>query len=895
MSSSGGSAAIREAIETRRRKIKIPEPSREQLNKVAERKMAWWKETISIAFLDKDGEPIKGCTWKVARQHLTPVWLQTVCLKCPMHAKINYLKEQTIGDIVWPADAQMKCRPSPWSYVVIAVEERNITDWSRDPGYYGDVQVIIFDVPLKTDNDKFKARPGIQDIRAWLMFGLQEGDEEAKKTQEIISKLEKDAKKVDHSISRIGYMEFIDKTSFVKGEKQNLTDDEEAAKRKEQHDILVAQRDRMDVDLKEAHAVLKRIEEQMKKTAVDFKLASVQPNCGTCTYYVSFPGDQGSRLEDVLCAKTDWPGINLAANHDGKPPWAGRGEIPDGSKSSIPRYTEHVVNMRAARICRLPHGFGQHKVARARKVKYGSRVSLPSSPDTSTSFTPLKPTIVQSAVSTTVSTPALESLSNANSARKGPKKEALRGADSEEWESTDAASVFLRDGGKGEAKGNLADVPFAGKRFCFYQGEFKEGQRSGFGIETTVAGIYMGENRGNRKNGAGVLHCANGDHIEGNFVSETRQGRGTCNRFPEAGNSPNRYKEGVPSGLVEIRFASGATYKGEMNQGRITGKGDFVSCLGERKSGDFVDGELHGEGSVVNVLGQTWDGQWRDGEMEGKGRHSAPEAGEFVGDWFRGVLQGKGRIVFKGGNTYEGFFRDHSRSGPGTLFVGNTKSVYDPRSGKTTLRSNRVYEGNWRASELRSGSMVTFTRTNITSCLGLNEKGKYNRAVDRIERRELQQVQRRTVQSADFYRRYEKIFRQQVDKRMLHLYSKQARLANQARITKQLDLIEDHFHKLNADGLRVAYQARDMKVEKLMRLTGKQLEAETGSVEQATEKLERIAAARGTIPNTTLLSRLVQSRFEEAQELQQLMDTSKAAATAEGIACAQQAEMNYSL
>ena len=97
-----------------------------------------------------------------------------------------------------------------------------------------------------------------------------------------------------------------------------------------------------------------------------------------------------------------------------------------------------------------------------------------------------EPTIVQSAVSTTVSTPALESLSNANSARKGPKKEALRGADSEEWESTDAASVFLRDGGKGEAKGNLADVPFAGKRFCFYQGEFKEGQRSGEACERLI-------------------------------------------------------------------------------------------------------------------------------------------------------------------------------------------------------------------------------------------------------------------------------------------------------------------------------------------------------------------------------------------------------------------------
>lgn len=46
---------------------------------------------------------------------------------------------------------------------------------------------------------------------------------------------------------------------------------------------------------------------------------------------------QGSQLQDVVCAKNDWPGIKLAAAHDDLPPWAGRGDIPDGSKSYIPR------------------------------------------------------------------------------------------------------------------------------------------------------------------------------------------------------------------------------------------------------------------------------------------------------------------------------------------------------------------------------------------------------------------------------------------------------------------------------------------------------------------------------------------------------------------------------
>lgn len=46
---------------------------------------------------------------------------------------------------------------------------------------------------------------------------------------------------------------------------------------------------------------------------------------------------QGSQLEDIVCAKTDWPGIKLATKNEELPPWAGRGDIPDGSKSYIPR------------------------------------------------------------------------------------------------------------------------------------------------------------------------------------------------------------------------------------------------------------------------------------------------------------------------------------------------------------------------------------------------------------------------------------------------------------------------------------------------------------------------------------------------------------------------------
>lgn len=41
-------------------------------------------------------------------------------------------------------------------------------------------------------------------------------------------------------------------------------------------------------------------------------------------------------------------------------------------------------------------------------------------------------------------------------------------------------------------------------------------------MEFTDAGVHYGEYKDDRKCGKGALHSANGDHIEGHFVSETR-------------------------------------------------------------------------------------------------------------------------------------------------------------------------------------------------------------------------------------------------------------------------------------------------------------------------------------------------------------------------------------
>ncbi|CAM9669143.1 unnamed protein product [Scytosiphon promiscuus] len=893
MSSQGGAAAIREAIEAKRSKIKEPGVSLKTLERDATRKKAWWNEKIQLACMDKDGEPMPGCAWKVPRRRLTQAVLQSMCLNCPARIKIEYLKDQTTGDIVWPPDAQLHCHPLPWSYSVVAVEEKEarglplfakVIDRSKDVSYYGDLRIMIFNVTS-------------EEVKAWLLCGLLEEDEDVKEAQDIVRSVEDKAKVVEHNLSRVGYMKFSEKTGFGKDERQTLTEEEQAAKREERHNALSAQRDKMEEDVTEARDILEGILTERRNTEVHLEQVNVQPKVGTCTYYVSFPGFYGPTLEDIVCAKTDWPGIKLAAGHDDLPPWAGRGEIPDGSKSYIKRYTEHAVNMRGAQICRLQHGFGQHKVARVRKSKAITDAAAPASGDlasppkvgagvrsvtTGFSFhTPLSNRGGTAAAHASPARPSSAKTSRGNddivpiSPTSGTVKNNASG------EGMGASEETQNRGDNGGVEGT--SPPFAGKEFYFYHGEFVEGFKSGFGMEFTNADVYYGEYKKGKRNGVGALHCANGDHIEGSFISETRRVYGP---FPEAESSPNPYKVGVPHGNVEIKYASGGTYRGEMQHGRITGKGEFVSCLGERYSGDFVDGRLHGTGSVVNVVGQVWEGPWCEGVMHGEGRHSAAEWGEYEGDWVKGECQGKGKVSFKGGSTYEGFFLDHGRSGPGTLFRGNAKQVYDPRSGKKALRSNRIYEGNWRAGQLRTGSMVTMTKAGVAYCAGPNKGVWYNRAVDRIKRRETQ-TQRKTVESLDFYGRYETLLRTAVERKKSRLYVKQASLANQVRKNGDAEI--------TVGDIKRVFEARAINLDQIMRVTGKQLESEagSGSIARASQKLERIAASRGKTANSTLLSKLMLSRLEEAQELQELVNITEAAALAERRAFAQQEEMNY--
>eukprot|EP01038_Epipyxis_sp_PR26KG_P013712 gene13712-18392_t len=107
---------------------------------------------------------------------------------------------------------------------------------------------------------------------------------------------------------------------------------------------------------------------------------------------------------------------------------------------------------------------------------------------------------------------------------------------------------------------------YSADEFNIFYGEFEAGKKSGYGVEISDIGVYSGNYMEGFRNGRGRLDLQDGTTIVGSF------GVTIPNKAPESSEFINPYMEGEPNGTVEINFGDGGLYRGEMKNGRITGK-----------------------------------------------------------------------------------------------------------------------------------------------------------------------------------------------------------------------------------------------------------------------------------------------------------------------------------
>ena len=178
-----------------------------------------------------------------------------------------------------------------------------------------------------------------------------------------------------------------------------------------------------------------------------------------------------------------------------------------------------------------------------------------------------------------------------------------------------------------------------------YIGEFLNGQRHGFGIETFSDGRkYEGEWQMNKYNGNGHLTYADGKSKKGTFV------------------------DGRLHGYAVVQ-TSIATYEGFVAHGVFHGKGTYREPNGEYV-GAFFYGVKHGEGTYSYSNGDTYSGQWRRGVRSGMGIFTSID-GIYTGNWSRDMRNGRGRWVSKDHGVYDGCWKRNMRHNQGAQTYSN--------------------------------------------------------------------------------------------------------------------------------------------------------------------------------------------------------------------------------
>lgn len=148
-----------------------------------------------------------------------------------------------------------------------------------------------------------------------------------------------------------------------------------------------------------------------------------------------------------------------------------------------------------------------------------------------------------------------------------------------------------------------------------YEGQSREGQKHGFGVETWDGNRYEGYYENGKKQGLGKLMMANGGSYIGDFHEDLIQGRGV-HLLPNAESYIGEWKSGKMHGKGIYRWPD-RTYIGEYEEGKKQGFGVYETA-DFKYQGLWLDGKMHGPGVLIRSSGLRQEVEYERGIGEGR-------------------------------------------------------------------------------------------------------------------------------------------------------------------------------------------------------------------------------------------------------------------------------------
>lgn len=250
---------------------------------------------------------------------------------------------------------------------------------------------------------------------------------------------------------------------------------------------------------------------------------------------------------------------------------------------------------------------------------------------------------------------------------------------------------------------------------CYYDGEWKDGVPSGYGIQEYGNGQkYEGEFADGRPNGQGTLTYAEDDE---------------ANRRDYVGE----WVDGKKNGQGVMTWKDGQKYEGEWKDDARNGQGTQTYAEDDKSHrrdyvGEWVDGKRNGQGVLTWKDGDKYEGEWKDGQRNGQATYTFADGSAVTGEW----QDDKYIIKYDSGAVYMGGFNSKGNpSGQGTYtFADGTAITGEWQNGGYVIRYDDtkykdVYVGSVDKNGNPSGE-GTLTNNNGYSYKGEWKNGMYH-------------------------------------------------------------------------------------------------------------------------------------------------------------------------
>ena len=206
------------------------------------------------------------------------------------------------------------------------------------------------------------------------------------------------------------------------------------------------------------------------------------------------------------------------------------------------------------------------------------------------------------------------------------------------------------------------------KNLEIYQGDMTPDllTRHGFGILTTPFYVRIGQWRYGQFTGWGRESRRNGEVLEGRFTNGKVNGKGifiTIKGNKYVGDLLNNRLHG--KGKLTTRNVQ---YSGDFKYNKMDGNGKIIFNNGHQYEGEFRENQINGKGKFIWQNGDIYEGIMLKGKMNGYGKYTYASNGQIYEGFFtNGVKRGDGKITYPNGKIYEGKFVNGVPQGHGVI------------------------------------------------------------------------------------------------------------------------------------------------------------------------------------------------------------------------------------